>query len=85
VTQQHQAPFQIGDRVRGTSFVPLERRPTEKPELFEGIVVQVGSGYRGVDREHAFVWSRLPDCTERQSLVCETQLRERAAEMEKRR
>lgn len=77
----HQNPFQIGDRVCGTSYVPPDRRRRETPESFEGVVVQVGSGYAGVDRENAFVWTRLADCTERRSLVAETHLLERPAEM----
>jgi hypothetical protein len=68
------APFQVGDRVRGQSYVPPEQRRQERPEPFEGVVVQVGSGYAGVDAKNAFLWSRLADGTERQSLVSETEL-----------
>ncbi|MBB1261388.1 hypothetical protein [Streptomyces alkaliterrae] len=68
------APFRVGDRVRGMSYVHPDRRRWEKPEPFEGVVVQVGSGYAGVDAEHSFVWTRLADHTERQSLICETEL-----------
>ncbi|MBB1245016.1 hypothetical protein GL263_15775 [Streptomyces durbertensis] len=60
--------------MRGVSYVHPDRRRWEKPEPFEGVVVQVGSGYAGVDAENSFVWSRLADHTERQSLICETEL-----------
>lgn len=68
------SPFLVGDRVRGTSYVPSTLRMREAPEPFEGVVVQVGSGYPKVDAEGDFLWSRLADCTERQSLVGETEL-----------
>ncbi|NSC22249.1 hypothetical protein FM076_14045 [Streptomyces albus subsp. chlorinus] len=71
---QETAPFRVGDRVRGTSYVPPERRDKEKPEEFEGIVVQLGSGYAGVDADRALVWARLADGTERQALIHETEL-----------
>ncbi|KRV46823.1 hypothetical protein AQ490_08505 [Wenjunlia vitaminophila] len=73
-------PFRLGDRVRGVSYVPPERRRWERPEPFEGVVVQVGSGYAGVDARHAYLWTRLADHTERQSLVSETVLVEPAGE-----
>ncbi|MDH2387679.1 MULTISPECIES: hypothetical protein [Streptomyces] len=71
---QETAPFRIGDRVRGTSYVPPERRGREEPEEFEGTVVQLGSGYAGVDADRALVWARLENGTERQSLISETEL-----------
>lgn len=71
---QETVPFQIGDRVRGTSYVSPERRGREEPEEFEGTVVQVGSGYAGVDADRALVWARLADGTERQALIRETEL-----------
>ncbi|WP_431042100.1 hypothetical protein ACQUSR_09405 [Streptomyces sp. P1-3] len=74
------APFRIGDRVRGISYVHPDRFAREQPEPFEGVVVQVGSGWAGVDAEHAYVWSRLDDHTERKSLVIETELLQRAEE-----
>ncbi|WP_405804507.1 hypothetical protein [Streptomyces sp. NBC_01187] len=69
-----QPPFRIGDRVRGISYVPPERRQCEAPEEFEGVIVQVGSGYAGVDAELTLVCCRLADHTERQSLARETEL-----------
>ncbi|MFK0173972.1 hypothetical protein ACIQU5_34865 [Streptomyces sp. NPDC090306] len=74
MTTRPNAPFRIGDRVRGVSYVAPERRRREQPEEFEGVVVQIGSGYAGVDANHAFVWVRLKNGTERQSLVCDTEL-----------
>ncbi|MEV6397335.1 hypothetical protein AB0M39_21610 [Streptomyces sp. NPDC051907] len=71
---QETAPFRIGDRVRGASYVPPERRGREEPEEFEGTVVQLGSGYAGVDADRALMWARLENGTERQSLVRETEL-----------
>ena len=68
------APFLVGDRVRGTSYVPPGPHRREAPENFEGVVVQVGSGYAGVDAEHAFLWVKLKDHTERQALVADTEL-----------
>ncbi|GAA3902516.1 hypothetical protein GCM10023084_63730 [Streptomyces lacrimifluminis] len=67
------APFLVGDRVRGTTYVPPDLRKREAPERFEGVVVQVGSGYPKVDAEGDFLWVRLADCTERQSLVADTE------------
>lgn len=73
-------PFKVGDRVRGTSYVPPDRRKWDRPEAFEGVVVQVGSGYTGVDAKLAFLWTRLADGTERQSLVSATTLMVEPAE-----
>jgi hypothetical protein len=78
VTGTVAAPFKVGDSVTGTSYVPPERRRFERPEPFAGVVVQVGSGYLGVDAEAAFVWVRLADHTERQALVTDTELDEEA-------
>ncbi|WKX72402.1 hypothetical protein [Streptomyces sp. XD-27] len=71
-------PFQLGDRVRGMSYVAPDRLRWERPEPFEGVVVQIGSGWAGVDADHAYVWSRLDDHTEHKSLVTETELVQRA-------
>ncbi len=66
-------PFLVGDRVRGTTYVPPGLRKREAPEPFEGVVVQVGSGYPKVDAEADFLWVRLADCTERQALATDTE------------
>ncbi|KPI29845.1 hypothetical protein OK074_6761 [Actinobacteria bacterium OK074] len=73
--------FRIGDRVRGTTYVPPDLRRHERPEPFEGVVVQVGSGYEKVDAAHKFLWARLADHTERQALVSETELVARRQEV----
>lgn len=72
------APFEVGDHVTGVTYVPPDRWRFERPEPFEGDVVQVGSGYAGVDAEAAFLWVRLPDSTERQALVVDTELSDAA-------
>ena len=74
MTGMHAAdlPFTVGDRVRGTSYVPPERRGDEQPEPFEGNVVQVGAGYAGVDKNRAYLWVRIADGTERQALIRDT-------------
>ncbi|MCF3174574.1 hypothetical protein IPZ61_14725 [Streptomyces sioyaensis] len=68
------APFKVGDRVHGVTYVPPDRLRWERPEPFEGDVVQVGSGYAGVDAEEAFVWVRLADHTERRARMADTEL-----------
>lgn len=72
------ATFQVGDRVRGTTYVLHERRNREVPEPFDGTVVQIGSGWNRVDFERAYLWVKLADCTERQALVEDTELVESA-------
>ncbi|MGI5451369.1 hypothetical protein ACQEVM_37555 [Streptomyces sp. CA-243310] len=55
--------FSVGDWVEGWT------RPTdgtrEQSELHQGEVVQIGSGWAGVDADAAYLWVRLPDGTER--------------------
>jgi hypothetical protein len=69
------ARCQVGDQVDGISWVPPEHRRQERPERFEAAeVVQVGSGYDGVDAKLAFVWVRLSDHTERQALARDVKL-----------
>ncbi|MBV9026457.1 MAG: hypothetical protein JO362_22290 [Streptomycetaceae bacterium] len=76
--KQTAAPFTVGDRVHGISYVPPEQTRDKRPEPFEGTVVQVGSGYAGVDRDRAYLWVLLRDGTERQALVRDTTLIEPA-------
>lgn len=66
---RRQAPYKIGDQVTGTSCVPPEGRRQDQPETITGRVVQVGSGWDGVDAARAFVWVRLPSGRERQALI----------------
>ncbi|MFD8141580.1 hypothetical protein [Streptomyces sp. NPDC059708] len=63
------APYAVGDQVTGTSYVAPEDRWRERPEPIAGRVVQVGSGWDGVDAAQAFVWVRLPSGRERQALM----------------
>ncbi|MFB7810872.1 hypothetical protein [Streptomyces virginiae] len=63
------APYAVGDLVTGTSYVHPEDRGREQPEEFTGRIVQVGSGWDGVDAEQAYVWVRLAAGRERQALI----------------
>ncbi|WP_331732874.1 hypothetical protein OG592_42610 (plasmid) [Streptomyces avidinii] len=65
----HRAPYAVGDLVTGTSYVRPEDRGREQPEEFTGRIVQVGSGWDGVDAEQAYVWVRLVTGRERQALI----------------
>lgn len=71
------APFIIGDWVKGWS-VP-EPGTSEQPQLHEGEVVQVGSGWTGVDAEAAYLWVRLPCGTERCLAIPQTTHTQRPA------
>ncbi|WP_189829249.1 hypothetical protein [Streptomyces subrutilus] len=51
------APYQVGDVVRGPEALPPGDYRT--PATYEGEVVQVGSGWNGVDADHAYLWIRL--------------------------
>lgn len=66
---RRQAPYKVGDQVTGTSYVPPEDRRRKQPEPITGHVVQVGSGWNGIDAAHAFVWVRLASGQERQALI----------------
>ncbi|MFD9622894.1 hypothetical protein ACFWB2_37445 [Streptomyces virginiae] len=63
------APYAVGDLVTGISYVQPEHRGREQPEEFTGRIVQVGSGWDGVDAEQAYVWVRLATGRERQALI----------------
>ncbi|MEU0274915.1 hypothetical protein [Streptomyces sp. NPDC006307] len=68
-TPRVSAPLRVGDTVTGRTYVSPEDKGREQPQEITGTVVQVGSGFAGVDAEKAFVWVRLPDCTERKCLI----------------
>ncbi|MFK0016310.1 hypothetical protein [Streptomyces sp. NPDC091027] len=53
--------------MRGPEFLPPGDYST--PAIYEGEVVQVGSGWDGVDAPNAYLWVRLPDRTERRLAV----------------
>ncbi|MEU2429627.1 hypothetical protein ABZ611_08885 [Streptomyces sp. NPDC007861] len=65
------APYRVGDRITGLSYVPPEGRPSSRPAPVTGTVVQVGSGWAGIDADRAYVWVRLADGTECQALISE--------------
>ncbi|MFD7262415.1 hypothetical protein [Streptomyces sp. NPDC059874] len=68
-THGRRAPYTVGDLVTGTSYVQPEDRAREKPAEITGHIVQVGSGWDGIDADHAYVWVRLPSGRERQALI----------------
>ncbi|MEV7835249.1 hypothetical protein AB0P12_32190 [Streptomyces subrutilus] len=53
--------------VRGPESLPPGDYRT--PAVYEGEVVQVGSGWNGVDADNAYLWIRLPDRTERRLAI----------------
>ncbi|WP_030960593.1 hypothetical protein [Streptomyces sp. NRRL S-378] len=61
------APYALGDQVRGPEALPAGDYRT--PATYEGEVVQVGSGWSGVDAANAYLWVRLPDRTERKLAI----------------
>ncbi|MEU3721504.1 hypothetical protein [Streptomyces sp. NPDC031705] len=61
------APYQVGDVVRGPEALPPGDDRT--PATYEGEVVQVGSGWNGVDADQAYLWIRLADRTERRLAI----------------
>ncbi|MCC0100700.1 hypothetical protein K7B10_39300 [Streptomyces flavotricini] len=67
------APYRVGDLVTGTSYVAPQNRGRESPELITGRVVQVGSGWDGIDADQAYVWVRLASGRERQALIRDIQ------------
>ncbi|MFB6615758.1 hypothetical protein ACIGFK_36515 [Streptomyces sp. NPDC085524] len=68
-THGRRAPYAVGDLVTGTSYVQPGDRVSEKPVEIIGHIVQVGSGWDGIDADHAYVWVRLPSGRERQALI----------------
>ncbi|MBT2613643.1 hypothetical protein J7I97_36910 [Streptomyces sp. ISL-87] len=71
------APFTIGDWVEGWTLPEPGTR--EQPELHEGEVVQVGSGWNGVDADAAYLWVRLPGGTEQRLAIRRTTRTQRPA------
>ncbi|WP_405681031.1 hypothetical protein OG239_01825 [Streptomyces sp. NBC_00868] len=53
--------------MRGPEAVPPGGYCT--PAVYEGEVIQVGSGWNGVDAAQAYLWVRLPDRTERKLAI----------------
>ncbi|MBT2468933.1 hypothetical protein J7E97_13880 [Streptomyces sp. ISL-66] len=67
------SPYQVGDCVKGLSYVAPEDRSREQPQEITGQVVQIGAGWAGVDADRAYVWVRLANGRERQALVRDIQ------------
>ncbi|MGW7343070.1 hypothetical protein [Streptomyces sp. NPDC054854] len=63
------APYKVGDQVAGTSYVEPADRLRESPVRFAGAVVQVGSGWAGVDASQAYLWVRLASGREVKALI----------------
>lgn len=63
------ARFKVGDTVTGWSYVEPEDRRRETPEEIAGRVVQVGSGWKGVEADQAYLWIRLPSGREARALI----------------
>ncbi|MCX4546550.1 hypothetical protein [Streptomyces sp. NBC_01565] len=61
------APYALGHVVRGLEALSAGER--RQPEIYAGVVVQVGSGWDGVDADNAYLWVRLPDGTERRLAI----------------
>ncbi|MFF4498781.1 hypothetical protein [Streptomyces sp. NPDC001546] len=61
------APYAVGDVVRGPEALPPGDYRT--PAVYEGEVVQVGSGWDRVDADNAYLWVRLSDRTERKLAI----------------
>ncbi|NXY99153.1 hypothetical protein HYE82_33205 [Streptomyces sp. BR123] len=66
-------PYSAGDLVTGVTHVPPERRGRELPMQVSGRIVQVGSGWAGVDADKAYVWIRLASGREALALVKDIQ------------
>ncbi|MFD4865255.1 hypothetical protein [Streptomyces sp. NPDC058412] len=61
------APYALGDVVQGLETLAVGE--CRQPATYEGVVVQVGSGWDGVDADNAYLWVRLPNGTERQLVI----------------
>ncbi|WP_424213543.1 hypothetical protein ACN20G_16470 [Streptomyces sp. BI20] len=62
-------PFRLGELVTGPTYVPREHPARERSEIVTGRVVQVGSGWAGVDADQAYLWVRMACGRERQMLM----------------
>ncbi|MFD5512160.1 hypothetical protein ACFWIB_30940 [Streptomyces sp. NPDC127051] len=67
--RHHRCPYEVGDTVTGTTYVDPADRAREAPQEFTGKVVQVGSGWAGIDADLAYLWARLDNRREVQALI----------------
>jgi len=77
-----QKPYEVGERVQGMTYVPPDRFGKERPRRFVGVIVQVGSGFAGVDADKAYVWCREDNHKEVQALTREIERVENAVQVE---
>ncbi|MFJ3882958.1 hypothetical protein ACIPW5_36605 [Streptomyces sp. NPDC090077] len=69
MTRARSAPYEVGETDSGTTYVEPGDRAREVPVTFTGEVVQVGSGWDGVDADLAYLWARLPSGREVKALI----------------
>ncbi|MFD9453459.1 hypothetical protein ACFWBC_10255 [Streptomyces sp. NPDC059985] len=69
MTRPRSAPYKVGETVTGTTYVEPADRVREAPVQFTGEVVQIGSGWAGVEADIAFLWARLPSGREVKALM----------------
>ncbi|MGW7102863.1 hypothetical protein [Streptomyces sp. NPDC054838] len=69
MARRRNAPCEVGDTVTGISYVEPADRGRETAVHFTGTVVQVGSGWDGVDAALAYLWARLPSGREVKALI----------------
>ncbi|MEU5805843.1 hypothetical protein [Streptomyces sp. NPDC047718] len=63
------SPYAVGDLVAAVTHVPPGQRGRELPMQVSGRIVQVGSGWAGVDADQAYVWIRLASGREALALM----------------
>lgn len=68
-TRERRCPYAVGDVVTGTTYVEPAERGRTAPQEFTGEVVQIGSGWAGVDAPNAYLWARLPSGLEVKALL----------------
>ncbi|MFF3864008.1 hypothetical protein [Streptomyces sp. NPDC002209] len=74
MARARRCPYTVGDAVTGITYVdPTADRTREAPQEFTGTVVQIGSGWAGIDADRAFLWARLDNGREVQALIRDCQ------------
>ncbi|WP_030200760.1 hypothetical protein [Streptomyces sp. NRRL S-87] len=69
MTPARRCPYDLGDEIVGITYVPPKDRRRETPQPFTGRVVQVGSGWDGVEADQAYLWARLDNGLEVKALI----------------